>query len=280
MHNALEFGKFINIYCVWYVWTRQVYLYSNHMHTDVYVYMYQSYGVDCLLCRSAMFYYSALVFGTQRFPFAHQLAENKGQCRQQMFSCSGFCGKGLAHPLRCSCDEICLYIGDCCFDFVYFCKGGYDLDGALTHQRKMMNSFRNKIICSGQYVLSNMGMMYQHIHIPMIAKCPSNTTKRLLALCEDYERYTLPALPEMPVIHNGIIYKNIYCSLCSSGHPRELNLLAHKLIDTTDFHDPISQPFALLITALDHNYVYRNQFACDYTYKSNNLSCIVDNMNV
>ena len=232
---------------------------------------------DMWLMTLLVFNYSALAFGNLRFPIAHQLAESKAHYRQQIISCSGFCGNGMILPRICSCDEICLYIGDCCFDFVYLCKRGYDLDTALAHQGQIISSFRNKTVCSVQYV-QMFKERYKSIHIPMIMKCPSNATKRLLALCEDYEWHTFPVLPEIPVNHHGLIYKNIYCSICSGASPKEVNLLSHKLIDTTDFRDPISQPFALYITGLDHKQIVRFQLACGSIYKKDNLHCTTDDI--
>ena len=126
----------------------------------------------------------------------------------------------MSRRLICSCDESCLYIGDCCFDFVYLCKRGHDLDAALTHQEQIMNDFRKKTICSAQYLpedvlLTGDLLNYKISTMPMIAKCPSNATKSLSALCEHYEQHAFPALPQIPVIHQGIIYRNTYCSLCS-----------------------------------------------------------------
>ena len=227
-----------------------------------------------------VFYHLASVDGTSRFPFAHHLAENKGRCGEAVMSCSGFCGKGiLLDPLKCSCDESCLYIGDCCFDYVYLCIGGYDFDAALVYQGQIMHSFVNKTILSPQYVQSDRcpdSISYNIIHIPMITKCPSNATKKLRALCENYERHTLPALPEIPVIHRKIIYRNVYCSLCNDADPEKVSLLAHELINTTGAYYALSQPFALLITEIDSYPIGRFKSAHYYTYKIDNLNCLED----
>ena len=227
------------------------------------------------------FYYLALAVGIMRFPFAHQLAENNGRCGKQVVSCSGLCGKemAVAGVLKCSCDESCLYIGDCCFDFLYLCKGGNDLDAALTRQGQIMSSFRNETLCIAQYVQSGMTpdhLVYKLVHIPMIAKCPSNAAKRVRVLCEDYDRHAFPALPEIPVNYHGRIYRNIYCSLCSGANPEEVSLLRHTLFNATDGHDSLSQQLSPLIIGFDVNQYNRFIFACDSIHKMKDLQCTME----
>ena len=184
-----------------------------------------------------LFCYSASVVGNFRFPYAHQLAENKGRCGNIVVSCSGSCGKSWLHQQLCSCDDSCLYIGDCCFDFVYLCKGGYDLDGALTHQERIIAYFSRKTSCSEQYFREGESagdVIYKTIKILMVTKCPSGATKSLLDSCEDYEHHVFPALPQIPVMHRGIIYRNIYCLLCNGENSEDVRLLSHTLINSTD----------------------------------------------
>ena len=226
------------------------------------------------------FYHLALVVGTTRFTFAHQLAENKRRGKQ-VVSCSGFCGKGMESVLVCSCDESCLYIGDCCFDFLYLCKGGNGLDASLTRQGQIMimSSFRNKTLCIAQRVQLDMDAgrrIYAIVRFPVIAKCPSNATKSVLVLCEDYGQHKFPTLPEIPVIHQGIIYRNIYCSLCSGVNPEEVSLLEHTVINTTDVHQNSSQHFAPLITGLDRNQFNRFGLVCGSIYDMKDLQCTVE----
>ena len=218
--------------------------------------------------------------GTIRFPFAHQLAENKVRCGNQVVSCSGYCGKSIINELLCSCDDSCLYLGDCCFDFVYLCRGGYDLDSALTHQEHIMNYFSRKTSCSVHYFYDGMSVgdvIYKTIKILMVTKCPSNATKSLLDSCEDYEHHAFPALPQIPVIHKGIIYGNIYCSLCNGACPEEVRLLSHTLLNTTDVpkQDANSNQVynSVVITDLDEYQQNRWNRACNPLCKFQSFQC-------
>ena len=192
--------------------------------------------------------------GTKRFPFAHQLAENKGRCGHQVLSC--------------------------CFDFVYQCMGGYDLEASLAHQEQIINDFRKKTTCSSQYVSNELIRKYflcAIIDMPMISRCSSNTTKSLSALCDDYEEHTLPSLPEIPVIHQGIIYKNVYCSLCNGANPENVRLLGYELINTNNVRKPKENTnqssIAVLLTDLDINKRERYAWACNHDCEIGSVQC-------
>ena len=187
-------------------------------------------------------YLPASLVSAIHFPFAHQLAENNEGCDKGVFSCSGSCGKSLNDMHRCACDESCLYIGDCCFDFFYRCKGGYDLDAALTDQALRMKSLISKTTCTAQYIqdvqFENDAQTFKYnlLKIPMISKCTPNTSKSLMNLCQEYERNAFPALPPIPVIHQGMLYRNIYCSLCNGASPMDVILPEHKFVKSKDIH--------------------------------------------
>ena len=227
-----------------------------------------------------LFCYSASVVGTIRFPYAHQLAENKGRCGDTVVSCSGSCGKTRLHRQLCSCDDSCLYIGDCCFDFVYLCKGGNDLDDALTHQEQMLDYFTRKTLCSELYFQDERvagDIVYKIISIPMVVKCPSNATKRLLNLCQHYEQHVFPALPQIPVMHRGIIYRNIYCLLCNGANPGDVRLLSHTLVNSTDVREEkkySTQIYSsVLITGIEEYRLSRLSQVCNSKCKFHNNNC-------
>ena len=137
----------------------------------------------------------------------------------------------------CGCDDTCLYIGDCCYDFFYLCKGEFNLDDALMKQLEIMKNFVDKTVCTKHYIQTTAELNeYLVIKIPMIAKCPPNTTDNLLALCVDYQNNILSVLPPIPIIHHGILYSNIYCSFCNGVPLEEATLLQHKIIDLNDIY--------------------------------------------
>ena len=152
-------------------------------------------------------------------------------------SCLGYCGEGANKFRACGCDDTCLYIGDCCYDFLYLCKGEYDLDDALANQEQIMEDLAGKTICTKQYIQRVAAVDEYSTHdIPMIAKCSSNTTEHLLALCVDYKKHIFSILPPVPVIQYGVIYSNVYCSLCNGVPLWEATLLPHKIIDLNHIH--------------------------------------------
>ena len=119
-------------------------------------------------------------------------------------------------------------------------------------------------------------LIYKFVHIPMMAKFPSNAANSFRVLCEDYEQHTFPALPEIPVIYHGRIYRNIYCSLCRGAHPAEVNLLRHTLFYATDVHDSLSQQLSPPIIEFNSNQSNRFTFTCDSIHKMKDLQCTMD----
>ena len=180
----------------------------------------------------------------------------------------------------CSCDEICLYVGDCCFDFVYQCMGGSDLEASLARQEQIISDFRKKTTCSSHYVSNKFTHGYffsKVIDIPVISRCPSNTTKSLSALCDDYEEHNFLSLPQNPVIHQGIIYKNVYCSLCNSASPEKVRLLRYELINASNVQEPDGNTnrtsFAVLLTDIDGFKQIRYGLACNHHCKNSIFQC-------
>ena len=221
------------------------------------------------------------MFGTIRFPFANQLAENKGHWGRNDVSCSGICGK-IKYSELCGCDESCLFLGDCCYDFFYLCMRGSNLDISLARQEQIMNDFAKRRECFTQYIQYVEGtnsIWYTTVLIPMIAKCPPNATESLLNLCEDYGQHTFSPLPQIPVIHRGVIYRNIYCSLCNGACPEQVSLLAHTLINATEVDKPevnTNQVYNAILITSENFYQRRFVFSCDPFYQTHDKQCLVE----
>ena len=114
---------------------------------------------------------------------------------------------------QCKCDRACLFLGDCCFDYLVECDSDeLELTAALHQQYNMSRRFEgysgcvyldieNRFLSSYRMVTSCPDQPQSHVNNATKAMCGSDPDKRALSTY-------------MPVENNGVLYFNMFCAAC------------------------------------------------------------------
>ena len=159
---------------------------------------------------------------------------NKGQRCKENYSCVGYCGKSVKYAKNhvCGCDQSCLYLGDCCFDYLYHCRNHSDLNVALRMQGYFRKRFKNKTKCTSIDVIisrSEEVFEFSHIVIPLVARCPRKADPDISDKC--VQNSTFPLLQPILVHRRGVIYANIHCAICNGVRTGEAKALERDIIN-------------------------------------------------
>ena len=160
------------------------------------------------------------------------LGESQNVCRGPS-SCKGKCqleneedqGLGGLHDNQkvyptCFCDKSCLFLGDCCFDFLFECDSRFkSLEDGITQQMVHFRRFQRYTMPWSVSVIDlNKRQLFEQLLIPVIRKCPENASKDYIELCENLQgRYDIA---EAPVVFQGAVFYNDFCAACH-GIPQE-----------------------------------------------------------
>ena len=121
------------------------------------------------------------------------------------------------------CDSTCLFLGDCCYDYLMKCDPrNSSFDSTITEQA---NIFR---WCAGH---SSCNKLYDFIHtskrhIHVIDSCPidtnTNNNNANDAYCVNENKY-LTFTNYVPVVSRGIPYLNTYCAACHGVQLKDID---------------------------------------------------------
>ena len=86
------------------------------------------------------------------YQFLDGLIQNGSHCPDHNYSCRGRCESPTELTRtrqQCRCDELCLHLGDCCYDYLHVCHEPHwpDLVGALLEQREIFHNYRQYSDC-------------------------------------------------------------------------------------------------------------------------------------
>ena len=142
---------------------------------------------------------------SDRFPFAQSIANANRKGELLQFSCHDRCNGTFTNEIvttTCKCDHTCLFLGDCCYDYLVKCsRQKLSINKALVKQANSRRFF-DHAICDTSYLNSPYGLR-------VVNQCPKYSTHS--ARC-GAKTGTLSNF--MPVVAKGIPFRNVYCAAC------------------------------------------------------------------
>ena len=166
------------------------------------------------------------------FEGAHRLLRNDGQRCNKKYSCVGSCKEQQTkNPPQCGCDQSCLYLGNCCFDYLYRCANYSELNHALQVQAKYRRRFKDKVECPmiNVYISKRGGVFeYRIENMPVVTRCPQGADPIMSIQCESKHIFLL--FPRVLVHHMGVLYANSYCAFCNGVGIDKMNAIGREII--------------------------------------------------
>ena len=153
-----------------------------------------------------------------RFPFAQNIADaNKGG-KLLHFSCHNRCGnETFSHGIMgtaCKCDHTCLFLGDCCYDYLMKCgHHKLSINKALAKQISFRRFF--------DHATCDKSFLYVGCGLRVVSQCPQNSIHS--ARC-GAKRGTPSNF--MPVVANGIPFRNLYCAACHGMLMKDVHIIS------------------------------------------------------
>ena len=116
------------------------------------------------------------------------------------------------------CDASCMFLGDCCFDYIMECrKGKRDTNNALTEQSNFYQQYEPYSSCAYYALEDHPDFVLQ------IGTCPT-TNGDLAELCRgDLGKRTFSWY--IPVMARGILFNNVYCAACHGIRLQEVDIV-------------------------------------------------------
>ena len=146
-------------------------------------------------------------------------------------SCYKRCNESRPRSMQteCMCDTYCMFIGDCCYDYLMKCdKRALDMKSALTEQSNFYQHFKPYSSCKTNYLKKKpISYMLQ------VSSCPNaDVDPGLKCLCEeDWAWY-------IPVIARGVLFRNVYCAACHGIRLQEVTIVMSVRNITCNQYDP------------------------------------------
>ena len=150
-----------------------------------------------------------------RFPFARNISDSNMRGQLLHLSCQNRCENetSLSTALSeyCKCDPICLFLGDCCYDYLIICDArNFSFDEVIEEQAKHFHRHAGQSSCNGLYVTE-----YNKLTtIRLVDSCPiDKNTDVYDAQCKQTHQSRSFA-NYVYIVAGGIPYLNIYCAAC------------------------------------------------------------------
>ena len=123
-----------------------------------------------------------------------------------------------SYQQECMCDIHCMFIGDCCYDYLMECDNRqFVLTGALAEQSTFYQRFKQYSDCKfTEFEDNNYGPVLQ------ISSCPEGNGE-LTELCEGNDGSKMFSW-YIPVIARGILFSNVYCAACHGIRLQEVQI--------------------------------------------------------
>ncbi|XP_071952463.1 uncharacterized protein [Antedon mediterranea] len=166
--------------------------------------------------------------------FPPQVLEEKylNSCRNRCQTSSTFS--------ECACDDSCLFYGDCCRDYLYYCGDDYKF-------KTMESSFKNQLAISADptkprwnCVNDPEGIQPSFEGILVVVTCPPIwTIEDIRRKCEEGRLYV--ATEDLVYDSRGYVYVNQFCAICNmdtafrSNSTLNINGTFNSLLNTTEF---------------------------------------------
>ena len=203
------------------------------------------------------------------FPFARNISSQPNQARFK--SCRDRCleTSSRSNMLECKCDRACMFLGDCCYDYLLECDPRQlELSTALREQYHKFQRFRPYSNC---VLLQLRGQPTPKL-IRMINDCPDGLHKDngMHLMCTGLsDRKTLSSY--IPVLSDGVLFLNMYCAACHGLPLHQLTPVAYRGIECDSnknlkllpFENQPQCKFFLLDIKPAFNYLERYRDTCE-----------------
>ena len=196
---------------------------------------------DCII--SISFIWPEAGLSTAGFVYVHNFTQD-GTLGRPDRSCYKRCNGPYIGLGECMCDIHCMFIGDCCYDYLMECdKREYNLNNALTAQSSFYQHFKQYSSCKHKYLNdydATKGGFLQ------IVSCPVGN--ELEKLCEGHNG-SRTFSSYIPVTARGILFTNVYCAACHGIRIQEVELVT----ETYDIKCELYADMAAQLVPFQHN---------------------------
>lgn len=135
-------------------------------------------------------------------------------------SCDKKCNTGLTpvrYWKRCNCDPPCLFLGDCCHDYLFHCDNDsthlHTQSQSMIRQGELPLRFHGNTCCETFRIFyGKRGRPYSSVALKMVCKCPPDSPSKSQHLCENNMHGSQPH--PIPFFWKNAIFANIHCALC------------------------------------------------------------------
>ena len=231
------------------------------------------------------FFIAGQCLGENEFPFARNISCYLPSTPNYV-SCRGRCSEGTTRSLflECKCDHACMFLGDCCYDYLIECDPReLNFSAALLHQYSIFHRFKQHSDCTYFHIKGNEPHSYR-----IVNSCPNSSDKQsVIELMCSAENGKRSISTYMPVESNGVLYLNIYCAAC---HGLALHQLRHVVqgfgctSSSPGQIDPDWLPFDMDVRCLENrlnikpsfNDLKRYRDTCMCSYQMPDRSCTDD----
>ena len=164
-----------------------------------------------------------------------------GQCKYQSRTCRGRCREPQLSYIflddadeikSCHCDELCLYLGDCCYNYLHECRSkNYTLEEGIKKQAEIFlqrKPFLQCVVANIKAAMHGGFIAYEELAFAMVATCPLSADERHARPCNQAVSQGITA--RTPVYWKGFLYRNIFCATCHGAPLSEVEWLRSELV--------------------------------------------------
>ena len=163
----------------------------------------------CMLIRGG--YFSFISVSSEKCPYKKRITFPKKDmtipysCRDRCFNTTN-----RSPMLECMCDQACMFLGDCCSDYLLECNPRkLNNSTAIREQYSVFRHFDKYSSCI------NLDALRHNNALRMVNKCPYNfhNDSLIQSMCSNPSgKGTMSSC--VPVESDGVLYRNIYCAAC------------------------------------------------------------------
>ena len=154
----------------------------------------------------------SVCFALHRFPFAQSIANANREGRLLELSCHNRCNETTTpsgqKSKSCMCDQACLLLSDCCYDYLMICSSQkLNFNNALAQQANFRRKFYDYASCA-----QINGKCFRIVNL-----CPQQDNSSLYSSQCAISTYKSPKgtmSSFIPVVAKAIPFYNIYCAAC------------------------------------------------------------------
>ena len=188
-----------------------------------------------------------------------------GQCGHEKWTCKGRCRdqqqsynflENLSEIQICHCDNMCLNLGDCCYDYLYECGSlNYTLKEGIKKQAEIFLQLKPYFVCVKTYIqaaIHEEDIAYDAVSAYMVATCPPSADARDFTLCN--KAHSLKSVSAHTPVHwKGLLYRNIFCAACHGAPLAEVGWMQAELLcrDTGGSYKGQKEKCSLIRLAVD-----------------------------